>query len=92
MFQPRLRVRLFFEFGIAKYVKIWYTGGDESRDQADGQEPKQCGAVGGELQLRRGGKGLEAFAIGAGFKKVENGISLSGAFLIRGSIRFSILD
>ena len=25
-------------------------------------------------------------------KKVENGISLSGAFLIGGSIRFSILD
>ena len=36
MFQPRLWVRLFFEFGIAKYVKIWYTGGDEPRDQADG--------------------------------------------------------
>ena len=30
-------MRLFFEFGIAKYVKIWYTGGDESRDQADDQ-------------------------------------------------------
>ena len=36
--------------------------------------------------------GVEAFAIGAGFKKVENGISLSGAFLFGGSISFSILD
>ena len=29
-------MRLFFEFGIAKYVKIWYTGGVEPCDQADG--------------------------------------------------------